>query len=174
MHPQIIRELATGLADMGDQVVAINLTTSQNSNRFFGDFTVELDAQGEAPIVSLTDGGEEFSYQFVGTMQNGIRVISTSQSSTDGTAVFPAVMLLSFRQDHGIKVNPTAQTIEQGAVRNLLVKHGELLVLGDRWQGELKVDGNRIFIGANQFTLPDAGEDFSGWLTYDVGDASTP
>ncbi|MEM8957933.1 MAG: lysozyme inhibitor LprI family protein [Pseudomonadota bacterium] len=172
VHPQIIREFATGLSDTGDQVVAINLTDSQSSNRFAGEFTVAPDLKGGAPIVTMSDGDEQFSYQFIGAMENGIQVIKTTQSSSDGTGVFPTLMLLSFRQDHGITVNSAASEIAQGAARRLLFKHGELLVLSDRWQGELKVDGNRIFIGANESPLPNSGDDFSGWLTYDAGDTA--
>ena len=40
VHPKIVGDLVGNLADAGDQVVAINLLTSQDSNRYFGDVFV--------------------------------------------------------------------------------------------------------------------------------------
>lgn len=165
IHPQIIRDFSTWLSDTGDQVVAINLTDSQDSSRYFGDFKVEQDDKSSAPIISMTDGDQRFSYQFVGVLENGISVLKTVQSSTDGSGVFPTLMFLSFQEDHGIKLNMATGTIDQGEARRLIVKHGEI-VSGVDWSGDLKVDGNRVFIGTNQITGSETSDTPSGWLIY--------
>lgn len=167
IHPQIIRDFATWLSDTGDQVVAINLTDSQDSNRYFGDFKVEHDDKSSAPIISMTVEDQRFSYQFIGVMENGISVLKTVQSSTDGSGVFPTLMFLSFQQDHGIKVNAAKSRIGVGEDRRLIVKHGEI-VSGVDWSGVLKVDGNRVFIGTNQSANSEIPTQPSGWLTYEA------
>ncbi|MBO9436381.1 DUF1311 domain-containing protein [Ruegeria sp. R13_0] len=163
IHPRIVQELSTWLSDTGDQVVAINLTASQNSNRFAGDVKIQPDAKQGSPWVSSTTGDDTYAYRFIGKMTNGVHVLVTRQSSTDGSGVFPTIMLLSRTEDHGIKADWAAGEIKPGASRNLLVKRGELVVGAD-WNGEVKVDGNRLFIGRDQSGTTSAKN--GGWLRF--------
>ncbi len=169
VHPQIIEALSTSLADSGDTVVAINLTDAQDSNSLGGAFKVEPATAGGAwPTVSMTGNNESFSYQLIGTTAQGVHVLKTSEWG-GGSGVFNNLMLVSYRRGQGIEVDWAAKAIQPGEARLVLFKHGEI-VLGDRWAGTLKVDGDRLFIGANESGRPDAGEAQSGWLTFEAAD----
>jgi hypothetical protein len=59
-------------------------------------------------------------------------------------------MLVSLEIDRRLEYSPSADRIQPGTERLLLRKRG-VFPLGDRWEGALAVDGNRLLVG------PDAG-----------------
>lgn len=192
VQPQIINDLSTWVSDGGDQLVSIKLTASQGSNRYCCAFKVEPGSNGGSPIVSMgegdsdngsnddsggtsngdssstnnddTDGEERFFYQLVGVMTNGMHVLKTSEYSTQESASYDTLMLVSFRWDNGVEFDWTASAIETGASRLLLFKHREI-VMREHWGGEAKVDGNRIFIGPDLAGFPDSREGNGAWFT---------
>ena len=142
-------------------MVAINVLQSQDSNRYFGDVQARK-IDGQNPYVYLetttvSDGEtnrQEFGYEYVGMTKSGIHVLYTSGSG-GGSGVFKNLLLLAFEYDNGISCDLDKKTIQPTRKRLLLKKLGEI-ALGDRWDGELKVEGNSIFIGKDK-----------GWFTVD-------
>ena len=80
VHPRIIGDLIGWISDTGDQVVAINLLDSQQSNRYHGEIAVRrVDNQADSPWPWVfwfdgVDNGEYgygrtpfISYQYLGT-----------------------------------------------------------------------------------------------------------
>ena len=60
-HPKIVNDLVGSLSDLGDQVVAISLLDSQDSNRYFGEIAVtpQLDPMEPSwPWIYSVDGEE--------------------------------------------------------------------------------------------------------------------
>ena len=53
VHPKIIGDLVGSLSDAGDQVVAINLLDSQDSNRYFGEIFVTPQTDPLVPIRAM-------------------------------------------------------------------------------------------------------------------------
>lgn len=151
LNPTIIQDLSCWESDAGDQVVAINVTQSQDSNRY----SVEIQQRvinGENPYIYLQkkeqDENLEFGYQYIGRLENGVYVLKTA-SASGGSGVFENLMLVNFTKDNGLKTDWYGKTIGNGPERLLIVKKGEI-ILGDRWNGSLKIHGNNIEIGVDK------------------------
>ena len=164
VSPMIVKDLTTWLSDSGQQVVAINVTESQGSNRYSGEIqtrTLEKDrtyvyvrSQGTGP-----DAREpEFGYQHLGRLTCGVDVLLTKDSG-GGSGVFTDLLLVGLETDaRGITTEetpskPSEQTLRFNEKR-LLIKSVGTVHLGDRWAGQLKVTGNDISIGKNTNVRP--------------------
>jgi hypothetical protein len=147
IHPGIIQELTTDPSDQGDQVVAINLLDAQGSNRYFGGVDVR-ESDGEHPLVCASNGEDDFCYRYVGTTASGLHVLFTALRG-GGSGVFTGLLFVSIENDKGLTSDSDEHALRPDRDRLLIKKHGET-VLGDRWAGELKVDGNKIIVGEDQ------------------------
>ena len=167
IHPKIIQDLTTWMSDSGDQIVAINLSDSQASNRYFGEIQIR-DEDGSHPFVTIKDSNGGFGYQYIGTTDSGVHVIYTSEWG-GGSGVFKRIMLLTFEYDEGLRVDWKKSVIRTGERRVLIWKRGGI-GLGDRWDGELRVEGNQIFIGKDRGWFTFSGGTGGGQLSYDRQD----
>jgi len=165
VHPKIIEDLSTWLSDCGDQVVAINLTDSQDSNRYYGDVKTN-EYPGEAPFVYVRDGTETFGYEHVGTTDSGIHVLLTV-SRGGGTGVFVNLMLVRFEHDDGVDADWEEGVIRRGRPRLLIRKLGEI-GRGDRWSGTRRVRGDEVLVGKDEGMF--AGTTRGGALSSDPKD----
>jgi len=163
VSPKIIQDLSTWESDHGDQVVAINLADSQDSNRYFGKVDVRKTRDGR-DLVSVTNdparAGEDptiFGYEYIGKTQDNVIVLLTS-SSGGGSGQFRNLMLVTLVKDHSLLVDWGKNSIKWGLERFLVKKVGEI-ALGDRWDGKLKVEGNTLLVGKNEGTLSDNSGD---------------
>lgn len=175
ISPRIIQDLSTWISDQGDQVVAINLSDSQHSNRYSGDPQVKH-IEGQNPIVcheeSTIQSGEtnttKFNYQYVGRTDSGIDVLRTSDWG-GGSGVFMNLLLVRLEQDQSISCDWDKGLVQAGKNRLLLKKLGEI-ALGDRWKGELAVKSNAIFVGKDEGWFAESGGTGGGPLSYDRKD----
>ena len=159
INPRIIQDLSCWVSDSGDQVVAINLTDSQNSNRYYSETQVrEIEGQNPYVFISTTNEGEttEFGYQYIGRTTSGIDVLLTSDSE-GGSGVFKKLLLITFEHDQGISYDWDKKVADTKRERLLIRKAGEIS-LGDRWDGVLSIAGNSILVGQDQ-----------GWFTVSGG-----
>ncbi|HLK91961.1 MAG TPA: lysozyme inhibitor LprI family protein [Polyangia bacterium] len=159
VSPKIINDLSTGVADQGDQVLAIDLSDSEESNRYAGDVKVVKTgnrnpyvATREEPVEGDSEPPPEFGYRFVGRTASGIDVLFTSESG-GGSGVFESLMLVRVSEETGApSITPDSgprQTMTFRGKRLVIRKLGEI-GLGDRWDGELGVRGDEISIGADR------------------------
>jgi uncharacterized protein len=159
VSPRIVNDLTTWLSDQGQQVVAINVTGSQGSNRYSGELQTRK-LERDEPYVYVRSKGpspdapeSEFGYQHVGRTASGVDVLLT-KSSGGGSGVFTDLLLVKLEYDTGgisaeeTKTKPPEQTLRFNR-RRLLIKSLGSILLGDRWSGQLKVTGNDIRIGKN-------------------------
>lgn len=175
ISPRIIQDLSTWISDQGDQVVAINVLESQDSNRYFGDALVR-DIPGQNPYVyhesDAVEGGDannaEFGYCLVGRTRSGVYVLATSDWG-GGSGVFRNLLLVTFEYDQSLRCDWDKGVVQPGGKRLLIKKRGEI-GLGDRWVGELKVDGNSIFVGKDTGWFTVSGGTGGGWMAYDRKD----
>jgi uncharacterized protein len=157
ISPRIINDLSTWISDQGEQVVAINLTDSQGSNRYFGDVETRRDGAGTY-VGYRTPGDEpgerdaEFGYTHVGRTASGIDVLRTRDSG-GGTGVFEYLLLVKLeRSETGGEIKWTggkSGTFTFKKPRLLIRKLGEV-GLGDRWEGDIKITGDQIAIGKDR------------------------
>jgi hypothetical protein len=80
--------------------------------------------------------------------------------------VFVNLLLLRIEDDKGLEVDWEKQTVHPGARRVLLRKLGEI-GLGDRWDGELKLTGDKLFIGKDKGWFSVSGGSGGGRLSQD-------
>jgi len=155
ISPLIIEDLWTWNSDHGDQIVAINLTDSQGSNRYFGKFEVD-ETPGKNPYVFVRRAGETpqdeesvFGYRYVGKTSSGIDVLLTIESG-GGSGRFEDLMLVRLESDDaGSSLKAIDRHIEALTFtrKRLLIKKLGTIGVGDRWEGQVKVSGNEILIG---------------------------
>lgn len=167
LHPKIVQDLTTWPSDRGDQIIAINLSDSQDSNRYFGEIRVR-ETEGQSPFVSVQGDNEEFGYRYVGITESGLHILYASDW-TDGSGIFKTLLFVILEHDKGIQVDWDESVIRAGKDHLLIRKLGEI-GLGDRWDGELRVEGDKLFIGKDRGWFTSSGGEGGGWLSYDRKD----
>ncbi|MCK5708612.1 MAG: hypothetical protein KAI43_13270 [Candidatus Aureabacteria bacterium] len=165
ISPRIIQDLSTWISDGGDQVVAINLKDSQGSNRYFGDVFVN-GTEGKSPFVYTEKGSESFGYRYVGVTDSGVYVLYF-EDDTGGSGSFRSLMFVIFEHDKGITIDWDNSSINSTKERLLIKKLGEV-ALGDRWFGDLKLEGNKLYIGKDKGWFTKSGGTGGGDLSYDL------
>lgn len=169
---RIIQDLSTSISDRGDQIVAINLLDSQDSNRYFGETGVkEIAGQNPYVFTSTTNilGNEtnltEFGYELVGRTSSGVYVLKTGDWE-GGSGSFQDLMFVTFEYDQGIDCDWGKGVVQFTGKRLLIKKLGEV-VLGDRWDGSLKIRGDSLYIGQDKgvFAETERGGELSNYST---------
>ena len=167
VHPKIVGDLIGMLSDVGDQVVAINLLDSQDSNRYFGEFFVTPQTDPLVPSwpwVSsldreLSDNEERgdfpeqevYAYRYIGSTLSGLDVLHAKYSG-GGSGVFNRLTFVRIEADYSVEY-PLLRNIDskQDAAQPEL-RHRELIrivgkiPLGDRWRGTVEVVGDDVVV----------------------------
>lgn len=150
ISPRIIQDMSTWLSDGGDQVVGINVMESMGANRYYGDF--EIDQFGRVEYRDVGHDGTvngSFSYQHIGRTASGIHVLETTESG-GGSGRFRSILLLRLAMESAADTSSWYADTQNVAIkpRSVLVikKLGEFS-LGDRWDGDLSVQGDTLLIG---------------------------
>lgn len=141
INPFIIRDLYGWLSDVGDQVVAIDISGANKSNRYFTE-QVEVSGDKKTPIVSAKDGEQNFSYQYLGRTFSGIHLLRISDSG-GGSGIFCSIMFVTLSLDIAVELSPntTART------ERFVVKKIGSLPLGDRYDGKLWFRYGLLYVG---------------------------
>jgi len=74
VHPLIVRELLGWLSDPAATVVAVDLTSANRSNRFFGEFSRSVH-DGRTWIEWVGNERESFAYAYIATSPSGIQMV---------------------------------------------------------------------------------------------------
>ena len=150
----MVQDLNTWMSDMGDQVVSINVIDSQTSNRYYCKPDPEIIPQAKgcpyifANTITVVGRGTNtsyFGYQFIGITSSGITVLKTVENG-GGSGSFESLLLLKFEQDQQLNSDLKEGKAWLSGKRLLMKKVGQLS-LGDRWGGELRVQGNKVVVG---------------------------
>ena len=145
IHPKIIEDLTTWLSDSGEQVIAINLSDSQDSNRYCCEKDINLKESDGRFLVEYREEGASFGYIHIGQADSGVHVLRI-WSSGSGSGIFNNVMLLSVTEGSSIRFEGSNWRLSAYPV--VLTKLGSI-TLGDRWNGTITIDGNTLVIGRN-------------------------
>jgi uncharacterized protein len=161
VSPHLVQDLTTWISDQGDQVLAISVSDTQDSDRYFVD---ELKVgKGPMPYVGFEtkgegdDPGESFRYRHVGRTTSGVDVLLT-ETWTGGTGVFTGLLLVTLRfEENGMSPRVFGegnQTLTFKRRRQVIRRLGGI-PLGDRWAGAVVVKENQIRIGKDTGTFSD-------------------
>lgn len=154
INPMIIKDLSTWISDGGDQIVAINLLDSQESNKYFCPHS-ETQKHGDYFSVEVPAASQEdhsFSYAIEGITDNGIFILQTMEWGGGGTGVFPNLLFVRIHEDMGLGEIKNDQ-LALNRKRLLIEKLGEF-PLGDRVKTVVTVQGNTILLKSEQGLPP--------------------
>ncbi|HEX4411795.1 MAG TPA: hypothetical protein VH206_23730 [Xanthobacteraceae bacterium] len=146
--PEIFRDFGDGdLADSGGIWVTIDVDAGIGSNLYYDP--IREDGTWKSQRKESKDGNEETGYAFQGATSNGLLVVLASYNS-GGTGVFYTLHILDVAAGAGFDSDGKRyQRINLTNIRSA--------ILGDRWQGELKISGNAIRVITKRNGPGDAG-----------------
>jgi hypothetical protein len=131
INPRILEDLVGWLSDSGDQVVSINITESNDSNRYHCNITSKELVFG-FPVITANHDEGSFSYRYLGCSFSGVHLIQT-WANGGGSGVFCNVILATLSQDSSIEHDKNK--IEK--VDRFVIKLIGSIPLGDRYEAEL-------------------------------------
>lgn len=143
VHPLIVRELLGWLSDRTATVVAVDLTSSNRSNRFFGEFSRSV-RDGRTWVEWVGDGRESFAYAHIATSPSGIQMVECYDRG-GGSGVFGSVGLFSIECDRALEAGIVMST----RTRVLLKTLGSV-PLGDRYAGPIVYENGVLAIGPDE------------------------
>lgn len=158
VHPLIIEDLETWQSDHGEQVVAINVAGSMDTNRYYGAVDVgdtsashpagpsvtymNADACGSQACVGMPP---YFSYGLVGRTKSGLYVLWTSDGG-GGSGRFENLLIVRFREEMALSRVPGSDVLRPDRKRCVIERLAQI-ILGDRYTGRLAVEGDTLLIG---------------------------
>lgn len=137
IHPLSVAPLIEDLGGHGPRIAAVDLEGSRAS----GSHSPKVTVRGET-VSSLDGEGGWVAYRHVGTTPNGLHVLRI-EISGGGSGIFGNVAWVRLARD---------QVWEDGKKRGrtTLVLVGEF-TLGDRDNGEVRLDGAKLFVGRSRY-----------------------
>ena len=147
IHPGILQLFDPGLADLNPQVLSVDLSAAQPSNRFPSDNYVAEPSGWVRPKNSDTEDRSGFSYRFVGRLPSGALVVETVDAG-GGSGSFENVMIFSVRAETGLNDDGSSKVQH---VLHLLRETG----LGDRAEAVLQIKGAHVMIDRSQAKDPE-------------------
>lgn len=142
VHPLIIEELVGWLSDRFQTAVAVDLTSSNASNRFYGEISTK-EINGKILVRHEKHEKGFFQYCHVGASASGIHVLHC-QRCGGGSGIFNTLLFAVLQKDIGI----TSDKLETR--ERMLLKTIGSVSLGDRYSGELTFSGNTLTIGKDE------------------------
>jgi hypothetical protein len=134
LPPEIFRDFGDGdLADSGAIWVTVDAKAAIGSNLYYDDIQ-----QHGSWVVQKQQTGEESAYRYIGAAQNGLLAVLTSYSG-GGSGIFMTLHVLDLTAAHGFDLD--GKRYDRIDLTNL-----RTMVLGDRWDGEVSIAGNKITI----------------------------
>lgn len=138
--PGIFRDMGDGdLADSGSIVVTIDVKAATGSNRYADPIkrngawvSQTRQSPGDKALV------EEEAYRFIGATANKLLVVITSYSGA-GSGVFYSLHILG--ADAGRGFDSDGKRYERLNVTML-----RSIALGDRWNGDVRIEGNAVVV----------------------------
>jgi hypothetical protein len=138
--PNIFRDMGDGdLADSGSIIVTTDVKAATGSN-LYADPIKRNGAWVAQSRTSPGDKGltEEEAYRFIGMTENKLLVVITSYSG-GGSGVFYSLHILT--------AEPTRAFDGEGKrYERLNLTTIRSVALGDRWNGDVRIDGNAIVV----------------------------
>ena len=148
IHPKMIWELKPWMSDTAEQMLALNVSDSVGSNRYFEDIEKRSIDGGKELLLYKAQNGEhlQFGYVYHGMSDSGIHVLEVVESS-HGSSTFISLFLcqLNWEPSFGIK-NGSLQEVGERQVLKLVKE----ITLGDRWIGKIELEGDLLKVGKDE------------------------
>lgn len=155
ISPKIIADMLGWFSDRGEQVMAVNLLSANDSNRYACDIQVDEEPDRH-PFIWMQEEHDRVGYRYIGRSEDGVHVLHTVTSG-GGSGSFHTLLFIRFINEPGI-------TGEQGQIdirdRLIMKSHGTIS-LGDRYQGEISIKGSTLRIGKDTGWFSGRGEDWT-------------
>jgi hypothetical protein len=137
--PEIFRDFGDGdLADSGAIWVTIDAAAAIGSNLYFDAIKKDGDTITQTKIGPNNAVLETTAYSFWGTTQNGL-VAVIARYNGGGSGTFYTLHIVDVAAARGYD-------IEGKVYQRINLTNVRSVILGDRWEGELKISGNAITI----------------------------
>ena len=135
--PEIFRDFGDGnLADSGSIWVTVDLEAAIGSNLYYDPISDNGEWKSQKKQRLATDIPEVTDYKFYGSTKNGLLVVLASYNG-GGSGTFYTLHILDVADAAGFDdEGKRYQRINLTNIRSV--------ILGDRWQGDLKISGNTV------------------------------
>jgi hypothetical protein len=148
--PEIFRDFGDGdIADSGGIWITVDAAAAIGSNLYFDDIKRDGGAVSQSKRGANNAVVETTDYSFYGTTQNGLIVVIASYNS-GGTGIFYTLHLVDVAAARGID-------LDGKPYRRIDLTNVRSVILGDRWEGELKIVGNTVKIVTTRKGPADSG-----------------
>jgi hypothetical protein len=148
IQPGIIAAFSNWLPDSPEpQILAIDLSSSQKSNRFDGG---PLKPDGTGWIRARRGDAhdhEEFGYHYIGTLPSGTMVLHTYEDG-GGSGIFESVMLLAISSEE-------AEAADGRKRRRDALRILRMVPIGDRARASISITGTSVLIDRMNAHDPD-------------------
>ena len=165
IHPLVVREMMGTLSDSHQQVIGVDLDSSNQSDRFHGDFSVVhvQDRQRRRRVIwegSQWDENEResFSYRHIATSPSGIEIVLCANGH-GGTLVSVCLALFCFERDLAVGQDLDGNILNR---ERTLLKVLGTIALGDRYDGRIKYEDGVLKIGSDPRVVKRGSRDPAG------------
>lgn len=144
IHPFIVKEFSNWLSDnRPPMITTVDVAAAFDTNKYQDSKVEKRDNWWFAESEEM-DGDirlyESFGYHWIGRLANGVHVLETG-SSGGGSGFFMDLMFVKFSEREIFWENKK----EKQLLMTIVGMHS----LGDRYEGEIKINGNKVFILAS-------------------------
>ena len=138
IRPKLVEEFESWLSDnRPPSTVMVDVAAAFGTNEYSD--VVESLASG---LVRYASGAEWYGYEHLGQMTDGTHVLRTA-SSGGGSGIFQNLLFVRLREDE-------TRTPEGESYARMLMEVVGRFVLGDRDDGTVEVQGDRVVVGASR------------------------
>jgi len=142
VHPLIVRELLGWISDSTETVTSVNIASSNESNRFYGEFKINP-RDGRSWVKWTSSEGEFFVYAHIATSPSGVEMVECYDCG-GGSGVFGSVGLFCLEFDRALGEDHEGKVSTHERV---ILKTLGSIGLGDRYKGEITYEDGFLVVG---------------------------
>lgn len=139
VHPGIVELFANWMSDSSNpQILAVDLSTTQKSNRFNDTSYTKGDGGWVRTKRSDPNDRSSFGYHFIGSLPTGTLVLHAYEGG-GGSGIFEAVMMLAVGTEQAVEADGGQRT-------RIVLRILRMVPIGDRANAILIIDGSTVHV----------------------------